>query len=83
MGKLAHEPGKTAATRANVRCLRRWLREILPVCANAGPAQLAVLRTEHEAASQLIQDRFANTSASYRLTASIQAGPTGTSLDWQ
>ena len=49
MGKLAHEPGKTAATRANVQCLRRWLREILPVCANAGPAQLAVLRTEHEA----------------------------------
>jgi len=64
MGKFAHEPGKTAATRANVRCLRRWLREILPVCANAGSAQLAVLRTEHEADSQLIQDRFANTSAS-------------------
>src|SRR5271166_4336749 len=49
MGKLSHEPGKTGATRANVRRLRRWLREIMPVCASARPAQLAVLRTEHEA----------------------------------
>jgi len=48
MGKLAHEPGKTAATRANVRYLRRWLREILPGCANATPVHFAVLRTEHE-----------------------------------
>jgi hypothetical protein len=48
MGKLAHEPGKTAATRANVRYLRRWLREILPVRASATPAHFAVLRTEHE-----------------------------------
>src|SRR5271166_5830498 len=48
MGKLAHEPGKTAATRANVRCLRRWLREILLSCANATPVHFAVLRTEHE-----------------------------------
>ena len=48
MGKFAHEPGKTAATRANVRCLRRWPREILPVRASATPAHFAVLRTKHE-----------------------------------
>ena len=48
MGKLTHEPGKTAATRANVRYLRGWLREILPGCANATPVHFAVLRTEHE-----------------------------------
>jgi len=47
MGKLAHEPGKTAATRAKVRYLRRWLREILPACANATSTQFAVHRTEH------------------------------------
>ena len=47
MGKLAHEPGKTAATRADVRYLRRWLREILPGCANATSVHFAVLRTEH------------------------------------
>ena len=48
MGKLTHEPGKTAATSANVRCHRRRLRVIPPGCANATPVHFAVLRTEHE-----------------------------------
>jgi len=52
MGKLAHEPGKTGATRANLRPLGQWLREIVPVCANATPAHLVVLRPEH------VGDRF-------------------------
>ena len=46
MGKLAHEPGKTGATRANVRRHRRRLRVFPPVCANATPAHLVVLSTE-------------------------------------
>jgi len=48
MGKLSHEPGKTGATRANLRPLGQWLREIVPVCSDATPRHFVVLRTDHD-----------------------------------
>ena len=47
LSKLSHEPSKTGATRANLRPLGRRLREIVPVCTNATPAHLVVVRPEH------------------------------------